>query len=645
MFEGSRRQRRTATSSTPSFPLVGATPKPRWMSLALCAALVSACTTGRGETRSKAPVGEGDERVGTQLESDVSGWYRVASDDAFASILFPEGWDLLPDAGVDEESELAYAEWQAEDVDTIYYLGIEAMGGVVEPGSGQEDELFLTFVQENLETLGGELLGQRRVYLDGFTGIGYDLRVQGENGESFTLLGRMFLVGDQRVLAFVYTPDAIYDEAELFLDSLRLESGAEAQVLAAHGPGWGELAMGNAAWLDGDQTAALDWYEKVIASGVFTPEFAANIEDRRARILFATGKWDEAAAALEAARAGGYETHMSARIRAAMYVRAKDYDAAVEEYDRIINDGGGDIEVAAARVQAQAGRLGKARRRLTEGVGSRGDVDVLLNTLVVDVDEALALDPGDPTLRLWRALLREVMGDRQGALLDMRRASAASPSSFGPRLVWAWDLMGTPGPERAKPFAEWLEKRSPRDAVLRRVLAELWMSAKAYDKAVPIFESLVSNDDASIELISRTGQTYVRLKREADARKVFERAFALDDASVEVRNSLAWLLATAHDAKVRDGARAVELARTFVYDGDDIRTHADMSSGRVDTLAAAYAEASMWAEAVQTQELALALAREEGREAEDLADFETRLAKYKAKEPWREDYDALDAVP
>ncbi len=92
------------------------------------------------------------------------------------------------------------------------------------------------------------------------------------------------------------------------------------------------------------------------------------------------------------------------------------------------------------------------------------------------------------------------------------------------------------------------------------------------------------------------------------------------------QNTLAWLLATARDGELRDGSLAVVWAERAV-------AH-DPTPAYIDTLAAAYAEAGRFDDAVATQRRALdALAPDD----ESLrAEFERRLKAYEANEPWRE---------
>jgi tetratricopeptide (TPR) repeat protein len=75
----------------------------------------------------------------------------------------------------------------------------------------------------------------------------------------------------------------------------------------------------------------------------------------------------------------------------------------------------------------------------------------------------------------------------------------------------------------------------------------------------------------------------------------------------ELLNNLAWQLATSADPKTRDGRQAVELARRAC----------ELTQYRVTvmvgTLAAAYAEAGQFDEAIATAQRACALASEQGQ--------------------------------
>jgi len=96
-----------------------------------------------------------------------------------------------------------------------------------------------------------------------------------------------------------------------------------------------------------------------------------------------------------------------------------------------------------------------------------------------------------------------------------------------------------------------------------------------------------------------------------------------------VLNSLAWLKATSPDPKLRDPALAVTLAQRAC----DLTQSQDPVM--LDTLAAAYATAGKFDEAVQTAERALELAGA-AEQPGFVSRIKNRLEAYKVGRPWQE---------
>ena len=109
----------------------------------------------------------------------------------------------------------------------------------------------------------------------------------------------------------------------------------------------------------------------------------------------------------------------------------------------------------------------------------------------------------------------------------------------------------------------------------------------------------------------------------------YHRALKINPDFSPALNNLAWLRATYPKAAFRDAGEAVELAlHVFrLSDGRDPTV--------LDTLAAAYAEARRFPEAVQTAQKAVDLAKRQSNEA--LAErVKARLRLYEARTPYRE---------
>ncbi len=201
----------------------------------------------------------------------------------------------------------------------------------------------------------------------------------------------------------------------------------------------------------------------------------------------------------------------------------------------------------------------------------------------------------------------------------------------------------------------------PDNRLIRRELLRTLLRMELLESAAEQLEAMLAGHRDDPENLTELGRLRVKLGQPAEAVELFEESLALK-ASVELQfelanllrdqkqygrgiqyyrdvmsqvsspvasNNLAWLLATASDEEVRDGAEAVRLA-----------LHAcEVTSRKVPrilgTLAAAYAEQGDFDAAVQVTNEAIQRARE-ADEAELLSDLQRRLGQYENKQPTRD---------
>ena len=123
------------------------------------------------------------------------------------------------------------------------------------------------------------------------------------------------------------------------------------------------------------------------------------------------------------------------------------------------------------------------------------------------------------------------------------------------------------------------------------------------------------------QLYSSKARTCIDAHRYDDARKSLDNAVHVDPSDTTTMNDLAWLLATAPDPRVRNPHRAVSLAQKCC--GLNHWTNAYS----IDTLAAAYAAAGNFGQAVRYQQLAMQALNKSER-TEQLSAMQDRLKLY-----------------
>ena len=142
---------------------------------------------------------------------------------------------------------------------------------------------------------------------------------------------------------------------------------------------------------------------------------------------------------------------------------------------------------------------------------------------------------------------------------------------------------------------------------------------------------LARKSNATPELISQLysskARTCIDAKRYDVARRALDDAIHADPKDTASLNDLAWLLATAPEPRVRNPHRAIALAQKCCGS----RNWSDAYS--IDTLAAAYASAGDFAQAVRYQQLAMQALNKSER-VEQLASMQDRLKLYSNHQPY-----------
>jgi tetratricopeptide (TPR) repeat protein len=169
----------------------------------------------------------------------------------------------------------------------------------------------------------------------------------------------------------------------------------------------------------------------------------------------------------------------------------------------------------------------------------------------------------------------------------------------------------------------------PDDAKTLNNLVAALAATGRFDEAVALGRKALEIDPGDVEIHCQLGVALAGQGRFRDALTQYQEALKINPKHARTHSSLAWLRATCPQAAFRNGVEAIEHAQQA----------AQLLGGKrpstLDTLAAAYAEAGWFPEALGTAHQALDLAVEQRNRR--LADaLRARLALYEAGKPYRE---------
>lgn len=185
-----------------------------------------------------------------------------------------------------------------------------------------------------------------------------------------------------------------------------------------------------------------------------------------------------------------------------------------------------------------------------------------------------------------------------------------------------------------KAFSRAIRKdRTNVPAYLNRGVA--WYNLGQYDLAISDFSRAITEDPGRLAAYNGRGMAWFASGQYKKAVADFEHVLKKDPENIQANNQLAWLLAVSPDARYRNGRRAVRLAKRAVAK--------EGGPHHLDTLAAAYAEAGRFKEAVLTQKNVIFLLMKKDQ-TRDLDTYVKRLTHYQKRRPWRAKVAARPAI-
>jgi len=227
------------------------------------------------------------------------------------------------------------------------------------------------------------------------------------------------------------------------------------------------------------------------------------------------------------------------------------------------------------------------------------------------LNKAAELDPKNPAVLMIRAAVYQELKKTEEALKDVNEALKLRPGNPALLRLRAALLAGSGKFTEAIADLEQVRKaQSPEDqVVLNLQLGLLYSAQKYYGRAIEHFSKVLEVEPKNVAALRGRGDALLSVGRQAEAIKDYEKAIEVDSKDSGVLNNLAWVLATSPDEKLRDGKRALELAKQACELTDYKEAHI------LSTLAAAYAECGDMDKAIEWSRKAVELGEGEEKEA------------------------------
>jgi tetratricopeptide (TPR) repeat protein len=251
---------------------------------------------------------------------------------------------------------------------------------------------------------------------------------------------------------------------------------------------------------------------------------------------------------------------------------------------------------------------------------------------------SLELQPNSAAVHCALATVLAMQGRFDEALTHYRRSLQLDPHDALAHEGLAGVLMAQGRLDEAMAHCQRALAIQPNLAMAHNNLGNILARRGQVDEALTHYQRAFEIQPNLAAAHTNTGDVLAAKGQFREALGHYRKALQIQPNDPTVHRSLAWLRATCTDASLRNGAEAVELAQRAN------RLTGGKQPDMLDALAAAYAEAGWFPEALATARQALALAGQQKNHA--LVDaLQDRIARYEAGKPYRQAPMAPQSTP
>jgi tetratricopeptide (TPR) repeat protein len=291
----------------------------------------------------------------------------------------------------------------------------------------------------------------------------------------------------------------------------------------------------------------------------------------------------------------------------------------------LVATGNGDEAIAQFRKALENDPdFAEARNDLGSALSAKGNLD----EAIVQFRKALEIMPDSAAAcyNLASALARK--GNLEEAIAQYRAALKLNPGFVEARYYLCKALLRTGDMDGAMARFEEKPGMSPDPVVRWNNFGKDFEQREDWEEAIMCYRQAIKINARSADAFANLGMACLKKGATKQAIDAWQEALAINPGQINVQNNLAWVLATAPDKSLRNGAQAVALA-----------TQASQRSGGANpvmlhTLAVAYAEEGGYGLAAATARRALELALAQKNDALAAA-LQQEIRLYEANPPPR----------
>lgn len=282
----------------------------------------------------------------------------------------------------------------------------------------------------------------------------------------------------------------------------------------------------------------------------------------------------------------------------------KQYDKALEHIDK------------ALETDPQSALAYNLRAQIFE---EQGNVDGAVENL----NEAIKAQPQDLGALMMRARLRTLQEQFDLARSDLERALQIRPGL--PQAILLRSLVSASQDRLSEAIGDiqQLLRLAPDNEDLKLQLATYYEADRRPRRAIELYTEVIQQNEENWPAYRRRGDAYLSVGKHAEAIADYQRALEHLPDDSGLLNNLAWVLSTSPDDSLRNGQRALELAKKACELTEFKAPHI------ISTLAACHAELGQFEEAIRLS-----------KQAADNDPEEEQLSKevqsYQESKPWRE---------